>query len=59
MGAAIALIWHSNWRQAGYDYREDHKERDLEIYTLRPNWALERGFMKASPAGLYTIELRQ
>jgi hypothetical protein len=23
---AIAAEWHSHWRQAGYDYREDHKE---------------------------------
>lgn len=52
-GAAIAMIWHSHWRQAGYDYREDHKERDQKIYTLRGNWAIEAGLMKAGPYGYY------
>jgi len=40
-GGAIALIWHSHWRQSGYDYREDHKERDGKVYAIRGNnWAL-------------------
>jgi hypothetical protein len=45
-GGAIAGIWHSHWREAGYDYREDHKERDGKFYVLRDNWALRKGFMK-------------
>lgn len=32
---AIAYKWRSNWRRAGYDYREDHKERDDKIYIIR------------------------
>lgn len=52
-GAAIALIWHSHWRQPGYNYREDHKERDGKIYALRGTWALEKGLMKAGPVGYY------
>lgn len=55
---AIAAVWHSNWRQANYKYREDHKERDLQVYTIRGNWALERGLMKVGPAG-YTDEITQ
>jgi len=42
---AIAVRWNSHWRQAGYDYREDHKERDGHVYAIRDNWAIKRGFM--------------
>ena len=52
-GGAIALIWRSHWRQAGYAYREDHKLRDGKVYTLRGNRAIEQGLMKAGPAGYY------
>lgn len=45
-GGAIAVIWHSHWKQAGYDYREDHRERDGEIYMIPNNWALEQGLVK-------------
>lgn len=48
---AIAGEWHSHFRQKGYDYREDHKERDSLIYLVRGNWALEKGFVKPGPAG--------
>ena len=51
-GGAIALIWHSHWRQAGYNYREDHKERDGQVYALRGSWAVERGLMRKG-AGYY------
>lgn len=50
-GGAIACVWRSRWRQAGYDYREDHKERDGLVYAIRGNWAIERGLMKLSPNG--------
>ena len=50
---AIAGTWRSHYKQPGYDYREDHKERDGNIYTLRGNWALEKGLMKPGPAGYY------
>lgn len=50
---ALALIWHSHWRQSGYNYRPDHKERDQRVYAIRPNWALDKGLMKAGPAGYY------
>jgi hypothetical protein len=45
-GGAIALTWHSHWRQKNYDYREDHKERDGKVYVLRGNWAINQGFMR-------------
>ena len=47
------MIWHSKWRQQNYDYREDHKERDLKVYAIRDNWAITKGLMKAGPAGFY------
>lgn len=43
---AIAATWNSNWRQRNYQYREDHKERDGQVYVVRGNWALEKGLMK-------------
>ena len=50
---AIALIWHSHWRERGYNYREDHKERDERVYLLRDNWAQQRGLVKPGAAGYY------
>jgi hypothetical protein len=50
-GGALAGRWHSKFRMAGYNYREDHKERDGLVYTIRGNWALEKGLMKPGPAG--------
>ena len=50
---AIAGMWRSNYRQPGYNYREDHKERDGEVFLLRGNWAQEKGFVKPSAAGYY------
>jgi len=48
---AIAAIWHSHWRRPGYDFREDHKERDQLYYLIRGNWAQKNGYVKAGPAG--------
>lgn len=44
---AIAAEWHSQWKRSGYNYREDHKERDLVVYAMRDNWAINKGLMKA------------
>jgi hypothetical protein len=52
-GGAIAVQWHSHWRQAGYDFREDHKERDDQVYVLRESWARDKGLVKAGPNGFY------
>lgn len=52
-GGAIAMRWHSHWRQPHYNYRIDHKERDGQVYTLRSSWAINAGLMKAGPAGYY------
>jgi hypothetical protein len=52
---AIAVEWRSHWKQAGYNYRVDHKERDLKIYAIRGSWALERGLINKG-AG-YTDEM--
>jgi hypothetical protein len=52
-GGAIAAKWRSNWRQAGYDYRDEHKDRDGMVYAVRDNWAARRGLMIAGPSGYY------
>ena len=46
-GNALAGVWKSRWRQAGYNYREDHKERDGRTYMVRGNWALDKGLIKS------------
>lgn len=50
---ALAMEWHSPWRRPGYDFRKDHKARDMKIYTIRGNWAMEKGLMKVGEAGYY------
>jgi hypothetical protein len=50
-GGALAGEWHSHFRRVGYNYREEHKERDGRIYVVRGNWALGRGLMKVGPDG--------
>lgn len=45
-GNAIAMRWHSRWRQPGYNYRPDHKERDGLIYLVPGSWALDQGLIK-------------
>lgn len=44
---AIAFVWKSHYRQAGYDYREDHKERNDKIYIVRDSSASKAGLVKA------------
>ena len=50
-GGAIAMKWHSHFRQPGYNYRPDHKERDSLIYLIRDSWAREQGLVKPGKAG--------
>lgn len=52
-GGAIAGIWRSHWRQAGYNYREDHKERDEKVYLIRDSWAHAAGLVKKGPNPFY------
>lgn len=44
-GGAIAAEWNSHWRQEGYDYREDHKQRDEKIYAFRESRAMQMGWI--------------
>jgi hypothetical protein len=53
---AIAAEWRSHYRQAGYDFREDHKERAVDgtrtrVYLVRGTWAVERRLVKSGPDG--------
>lgn len=57
-GGAIAAEWHSHYRQAGYNYRPEHKERDGKIYLIRGCWAQEQGLAKPGPDG-YLDEITQ
>jgi hypothetical protein len=52
-GGAIAAEWHSNFRTPGYDYREDHRERDGKFYLIRDSWAHRAGLVKKSNAGYF------
>lgn len=52
-GGAIAVVWRSHWRQAGYDFRELHKERDGVVYGIRGAWVYEKGLAKKPDAGWY------
>ena len=54
-GGAIAGRWRSHYRQAGYNYRPDHKERDGLVYAIRGNWAIEQGLMNKGES--YTDEI--
>lgn len=57
-GGAIAARWFSHFRQTGYDYREDHKERDGHVYLIRGSWAQEKGLVKPGLSG-YTDAITQ
>lgn len=57
-GGAIAMRWHSHWRELNYNYRKDHKARDEKVYLIRGSWAHEKGFVKPGPAG-YLDEITQ
>lgn len=50
---AIAAEWHSHWRQAGYNYRVEHKERDGVFYAMRDSWAVRKRLIAAGPQGYY------
>jgi hypothetical protein len=50
-GGAIAGQWASRWRQPGYNYREDHKERDKQVYLIRDSWAHRAGLVKKGAPG--------
>jgi hypothetical protein len=45
-GGAIGFRWHSPWRRPGYNFREDHKQRDTLIYLVRDSWAVDQGLIK-------------
>lgn len=45
-GGAIAGVWHSHFRQPGYNARPDHAELDGKVFVVRNNWAMQAGLMK-------------
>jgi hypothetical protein len=56
-GGAIAANWVSHYTQAGYDFREDHKERDYrqtgQPFLVRDSWAHRAGLVKKGKIGYY------
>jgi hypothetical protein len=58
-GGAIAGMWRSHWRQAGYDYREDHKERDGRFWLVRGSWAHNAGLVRPAPGAGFTDDQTQ
>lgn len=55
-GEAIAAVWHSHWREAGYDYRESHKRLDKKVLLIPKTWAVDEGYVKKTGA-LYTDQV--
>ena len=60
-GGAIAGVWNSHYHQAGYNYRQDHKEFDQASHkrplVVRNNWAIRDGLMKDK--GQFTDQIVQ
>lgn len=50
---ALAGIWRQHYTRYP---RHSHRQRNGRVYAVRGNWALERGLMRAGPAG-YTDEV--
>lgn len=51
-GGAIAGIWHSHYKEKGYNFRKIHAERDGKFYAIKGNWAIQKGLMNKG-AGYY------
>lgn len=61
-GGAIAGYWHSHWKQRGYNYRVDHKDREgagtvPKCYAIRGSWAMSQGLINKGDG--YTDEMTQ
>lgn len=57
-GGAIAGRWVSHWREAGYDYRPEHKARDNKVFLVRGSWAMKDGLVKLA-GHEYTDQIEQ
>lgn len=58
-GDAIGAVWHSHWREIGYDYRKDHKKLDGRIFLLRKSWAITDSLVKKPSGKLYIDEIER
>jgi hypothetical protein len=54
-GGAIAAVWNSHFRQSGYHYRPDHKDRTTKTYAIRGSWAMNDGLINKGDG--YTDEI--
>lgn len=61
-GGAIAAVWLSHYHQQNYQYRVEHKDRDVESrklpYLIRDSWAIQKGLIKKA-GSIYTDEIEQ
>jgi hypothetical protein len=61
-GGAIAATWFSHYHQKNYDFREQHKKREIDSkkkpYLIRNSWAMERGYLSRTGV-TYTDEIEQ
>jgi hypothetical protein len=55
---AIAGVWVSHWRRAGYNYRQDHKAFDGKIFLVRDSWAMKEGLIKLA-GGMYIDDVER
>lgn len=46
---AIAAVWRSHWKQRNYNFRQEHKERDMHVYVTRDSWAIKAKLIKPDP----------
>ena len=51
-GGAIAGVWHSHYKEQGYNFRKEHAARNGLYYAIKGNWAIEKGLMNKG-AGYY------
>jgi len=47
-GGAVAGVWHQHYTR---NPRPEHTAREGKVYAVRGSWAMERGLMRAGPAG--------
>lgn len=54
---AIAAVWHSHWKESGYDYRPEHKRLDGHVLLVRGSAAMNDGLVKKAQGFEYTDEV--
>lgn len=45
---ALFGVWESQFREGGYNARQDHKKRDGKPFIVPNNWAIQKGLMRSN-----------